>query len=192
MILRLTLAAAAFSLTAAAAHAQMPQGQRLTGTVKSVDAAHVVLSAASGDVDLAITPQTRILVRQKASAADIKAGAYLGTANVTDPSGAGQATEVHMMADGPNVHSVMDESKHLVMTNGHVKSVATTAKGQEMDVDYGAAATQHVVVPAGAPVTRLAPADISAVKPGETIAALGVPGADGKLTAAFIAIEGAK
>ena len=191
MLARTSLALAAFAL-AAAAHAQMPQGQRLAGTVKSVAGGHVVIAAASGDADLTVTPQTRILVQQKASAGDIKPGAYLGTANVTDAAGQGQAAEVHMMDNGPNVHSVMDADKHLMMTNGHVKSVATTAKGEELDVDYGSGAPQHVVVPAGAPVTRLAPADLSAVKAGETVNALAVPGADGKLTAAFIAVMAAK
>jgi len=191
MLVRLTLAAAALAL-AGAASAQMPQGQRLTGTVKAADASHVVITAASGDVDLAITPQTRILVQQKASAADIKPGAYLGTANVTDATGNGKAAEVHMMDNGPNVHSVMDADKHLVMTNGHVKSVSATPKGEDLEVDYGAAAPQHVVVPAGTPVTRLAPGDIAAVKTGEMVQALAVPGADGKLSAAFIAVAAPK
>lgn len=191
MLARTSLAVAALAL-ATAAYAQMPQGQRMAGTVKSVAADHVVITAASGDADLAVTPQTRILVQQKASPEDIKPGTYLGTANVTDATGQGQAAEVHVMETGPNVHSVMDADKHLMMTNGHVKSVAKTAKGQEFDVDYGAGAPQHVVLPEGAPVTRLAPADLSAVKAGETVNALAVPGADGKLTAAFIAVMAQK
>ena len=62
-----------------------------------------------------------------ATVSEIKPGGYLGTANVTSPAG-GKATEVHLMDNGPNVHFAMDADKGLMMTNGHVKSVQTTAK----------------------------------------------------------------
>jgi hypothetical protein len=191
MFARLILAAAALGL-AAGAHAQTPHGQRLAGTVKSVDAQHLVLATGSGDVDLRLTPKTRVMAQARASAADIKPGTYLGTANVTDAAGQGRATEVHVMPSGPNVHSVMNADQHLMMTNGHVTAVAKTAKGEAFDVDYGAGKPQHVVLPAGVPVTRLAQADLGAVKAGAKVDALAVPGADGKLTAAFIAVRGAK
>jgi hypothetical protein len=186
MTIRLSLAVLAFALAAGAAAAQAPAA--VTGTVKSVTADHVVIATATGDVDLAVTPQTRVLARQKASAEEIKAGAYLGTANVTTADG-GVANEVHLMATGPNVANTAMGAPNLVMTNGHVKSVKTTPKGQEMDVDYGGAETRHVVVPANTPVTRLAAATLT---PGATVSARTATGADGKMAATFIQVTAAK
>lgn len=186
MLMRLTLATAALAFVAAAAAAQAPAP--VTGSVKSVSPGHVVIATATGDVDLAVTPQTRVLARQAASPDEIKAGAYLGTANVTTADG-GVANEVHLMASGPNVANTPMAQPNQVMTNGHVKSVKTTAKGQEMDVDYGGADTRHVIVPANTPVTRLAEATLT---PGASVTARTTTGADGKLAATFIQVTSAK
>ena len=186
MFARLTLAAAVAVLAVGAAVAQAPQ-QRLAGTVKSVAAGHLVIAGATGDVDLVLAPTTRIIAMQAASSSEIKPGTYLGTANVTTDDG-GRATEVHLADNGPNVHSVMNASAGLMMTNGHVKSVATTAKGQELDVDYGAG-SRHVVVPPNTPVTRMTPADLTALKPGTSVTAAAQTATDGKLVALFVAIQ---
>jgi hypothetical protein len=181
--------AIALTVFAGAANAQptnpsTSMGERVTGTVKSVASGHVVLSTDKGEVDVVVTPQTRVLNREPASASEIKAGGYLGTANVTGPDG-GTATEVHLMDNGPNVHSVMNADTGLMMTNGHVKSVQTTSNGEEMDVDYGSG-LRHVVVPANTPVTRMIASDIASLKVGASVTAALRPGVDGKLTAAFI------
>jgi len=164
-----------------------PMGERITGAVKSVAADHIVLSTDKGEVEVLVTPQTRVMDREPASASEIKAGGYLGTANVTSASG-GTATEVHLMDNGPNVHSVMNADTGLMMTNGHVTSVKTTANGEEMDVNYGSG-VQHVVVPANTPVTRMVASDIASLKMGEVVTAAVRPDADGKLTAAFIVLS---
>ncbi|HEV2532667.1 hypothetical protein [Phenylobacterium sp.] len=186
MFARLTLAAAVATLAVGAAVAQAPQ-QRLAGTVKSLAAGHLVITGATGDVDLVLAPTTRIVLLKAASSSEIKPGAYLGTANVTTEEG-GRATEVHLADNGPNVHSVMNAGTGLMMTNGHVKSVATTGKGQEMDVDYGTGA-RHVVVPPNTPVTRMNPADVTALKPGTSVTAAAQTATDGKLVAVFVAIQ---
>ena len=154
--------------------------------MKAVSPGHVVIATATGDVDLPMTPQTRVAARQIASPDEIKAGTYLGTANVTGPDG-GVAIEVHMATAGPNVANTPMGPPNQVMTNGHVKAVKTTAKGQEMDVDYGGAETRHVIVPAGAPVSRLVDAQLA---PGATVTARTASGADGKPTAIFIQVTG--
>jgi hypothetical protein len=175
-------------LASAAAAQQGPQGQRITGKISAVTGSEVVIATASGDVRVMLSPQTRILRREAARVADIAPGAYLGTANQTNADGAsGTSTEVHLMADGPNVHRPMNNSG-LVMTNGHVKSVSTTAAGVQMDVDYGDGA-QHIVVPANTPTTRMANADAKDLAVGEDITAAAQPGADKMLTASFITIS---
>src|SRR5215469_16349953 len=119
------IAAALLAVVAISASAQQqgPQGTRIAGTVKSVTAGDVTLATANGDVDIALTTQTRVLVRQGASIGDIKPGAYLGTSNQNSAadSNSGTATEVHLGDNGPNVNFPMNNSG-LTMTNGHVKA----------------------------------------------------------------------
>ena len=143
-------------LTAAAAVAQQaPSGVRIAGTVKSVAVTHVILATPKGNVDIAITPQTRVLVRRPAATDEIKPGTYLGTSNQNSTEvGTGNAKEIHMMDKGPDVNFAMNKSG-LMMTNGHVKSVTHTAKGEEIDVDYGKAQTRHVIVSKDTAMTRM-------------------------------------
>jgi hypothetical protein len=179
----------ALGLASTAAAQQGPQGQRVTGKVSSVADGEVVIATATGPVHVALTPQTRILKRESARVEDIAPGAYLGTANQTNPDGSsGTSTEVHLMDNGPNVHAPMNNAG-LVMTNGHVKSVSTTKAGREIDVDYGQGATQHIVVPENTPTTRMTSAGVGDLAPGEDITALTQPGADQKPTASFISIS---
>jgi hypothetical protein len=187
-----TFAVALVALAAGAAIAQQtPQSARVAGTVKSVTSDDLILTTANGDVALAITPRTRVLVRQPAAASDIKPGAYLGTSNQdgTVPS-TGTAKEVHIMDNGPNVNYPMNNSG-LTMTNGHVKSVASTAKGEEMDVDYGQATPRHVVVSKDTTITRMVDVGAKGLKPGIAVNAMATTGADGKKTATFISITSA-
>lgn len=194
MRIRTLLISATLVAAASAAQAQSGAGlqampERVMGTVKSVSSDHLTLATEKGDVDLQITPQTRVVANESATAAEIAPGAYLGTANVTTAEG-GKATEVHLMDDGPNVHAPMDANAGLMMTNGRVKSVTTTAKGREMDVDYGGG-SRHVVVAADTPVTRMAPAEFKALKVGADVTAFMRPGADGKRVAAFVVLPAA-
>jgi hypothetical protein len=185
-------AVALIALTAGAAGAQQaPQGTRVAGTVKSVTADDLILTTANGDIDLAVTPQTRVLARQPGSASDIKPGAYLGTSNQDSTvAGTGTATEVHVMDHGPNVNYPMNSSG-LTMTNGHVKSVTTTAKGEEMDVDYGQATPRHVVVSKDTNITKMIDIGSGGLRPGMDVTAMTTTGADGKPTATFISITSA-
>jgi hypothetical protein len=168
---------------------QAPQGERIAGTVKSVTSGDLVLATAKGDVPVAITPQTRVLLRQPASAGDIKPGAYLGTSNQNaSEAETGTATEVHLMDNGPNVNYPMNSSG-LTMTNGHVKTVTPTPAGQEMDIDYGKATTRHVVVTSDTRVTKMADVGVAALKQGVNVSAMTSTGAGGKPTATFIVID---
>jgi hypothetical protein len=178
----------ALGLASTAAAQQGPQGQRIAGKISSVSGGMVTVATSSGPVMVMLSPQTRIMRRETASVADIAPGAYLGTANQTNADGAsGTSTEVHLMAAGPNVHRPMNDSG-LVMTNGTVKSVSKSDGSVQMDVDYGDG-SQHIVVPANTPTTRMSNADASALTAGEDITALAQPGADKMLTASFITIS---
>ena len=190
MRFRITFAVALLATVSITADAQQaPPGTRIAGTVKSVTASDVILTTSTGDVDVAVTPQTRVLVRKPASVSDIKPGAYLGTSNQNSADGAsGTATEVHLMQNGPNVNYAMNNSG-LTMTNGHVKSVNQTANGQEMDIDYGQASTRHVVVSADTAVTTMEDVGLAGLRPGLEVNAMTTLGTGGQPTATFIAIS---
>jgi hypothetical protein len=176
-------------LAAAAAVAQpAPQGVRIAGTVKSVAAADVILATPKGNVDIAITPQTRVLVRRPVATDEIKPGTYLGTSNQNSTEvGTGTAKEIHMMDKGPDLNFAMNKSG-LMMTNGHVKSVTHTAKGEEIDVDYGKAQTRHVIVSKDTVMTRMVDLGAAGLKPGVEVSANTTTGAGGKPTATFIMV----
>jgi hypothetical protein len=180
-------------LTSAAAGAQQPpRGVPIIGTVKSATTTSVVLATPKGDVDIAITPQTRVLVRRPAAADDIKPGAYLGTSNQNGTQAdTGTAKEIHMMDKGPNVNFAMNKSG-LMMTNGHVKSVTHTAQGEEMEVDYGKAQTRHVLVGKDTVMTRMVDVGAAGLKPGLEVRANTTATAGGKPTATFIVIAAPK
>lgn len=168
---------------------QMMRGQRVAGTVKSVSASSVTVTTATGDVDVALTPQTKVLVRETGNIGDIKTGSYLGTSNKDGTeAGTGTATEVHMMDDGPNANAPMG-GPGMTMTNGHVKTVKSTGEGKEIDIDYGqSGATRHVVVGKDTPVTMMKDVGVAGLKPGTTVNAMTAPGADGKTAATYISI----
>ncbi|HWG77911.1 MAG TPA: hypothetical protein VN660_14125 [Steroidobacteraceae bacterium] len=186
----LTSAVALLAVFAIPAGAQQaPRGTRISGTIKTVAADHLLLATASGDVDIGLTAHTRVLERESASVSDIKPGSYLGTSNQNsaDDSSAGTATEVHLADNGPNVNFPMNKSG-LTMTNGHVKAVTATPAGEEMDIDYGKGTDRHVLVKEGTPVTKTKELGLAALKPGVEISATTSRASDGKATASFIVV----
>lgn len=191
MRLQSMISAAVLAVVAISAGAQQqgPQGTRIAGTVKSVTAGDVTLATANGDVDIAVTAQTRVLVSQGASVSDIKPGAYLGTSNQNSAvdSNSGTATEVHLGDNGPNVNFPMNNSG-LTMTNGHVKAVTSTPAGKEMDIDYGQGTTRHVLVKQGTVITKMKEVGVAGLKAGLEVNAMTTSGTKGKPTAMFILI----
>jgi hypothetical protein len=183
------VAVVAFIAASAGAQQRAPQGTRIAGRVKSISANDVTLATAKGDVDVVLTPQTRVMLRQSASVSDIKPGAYLGTANQNSASDsdAGTATEVHLADNGPNVNFPMNKSG-LTMTNGHVTAVTSTPTGKEMDIDYGQSSTRHVLVKQGTVITKMKDVGVAGLKPGLQVNAMTSQGTDGKPAATFIVI----
>lgn len=187
MKFRLTLLVALGTLATTIASAQTPNlNNRINGTVKSVAADHIVVTTAKGDVDLAITAQTRYGLRNASNANDIKPGTYLGTSNQNGSApDTGTATEVHVMEKGPNIQFPMNDTG-LTMTNGRVTSVKRTDKGQEMEIDYGKDTKRRVTVTGDTSVTTQTDATVADVKPGLHVMA--ILSADSKSTT-YVTIE---
>lgn len=186
MKIRLTFLVACSLFAATAASAQQPgANNRVNGVVKSVSGGHVIITTMKGDVDLALTEQTRYGVRHETSTGNIKPGTYLGTSNQNGAApNTGTATEVHILPSGPNLQFPMDD-KGLTMTNGRVTSVKRTDKGQEMEIDYGKDTKRQVTVTSDTSVTSQVDGTVADLKPGATVLAL----TDGKTTATFITVQ---
>lgn len=188
MPIRSTIGATLLAVVAISVGAQQgPQGTRIAGTVKSVTPGDVTLATANGDIVIAVTTQTRVLLRQGASVSDIKPGAYLGTSNQNSAADSGTATEVHLGDNGPNVNFPMNKSG-LTMTNGHVKAVTSTPQGKEMDIDYGQSTTRHVLVKQDTVITKMKEVGVAGLKAGLEVNAMTTSGTSGKPTATFILI----
>src|SRR5258706_1011626 len=89
------MAAAAFAAVfgVSTAWAQQ-QTQRVAGTIDKVEGKTLYIKSASGPVTLTLADNALIVARVKATAADIKAGDYIGSGGVPQPHRTPKATEL--------------------------------------------------------------------------------------------------
>lgn len=185
-----TAFAVGFSMLAAAAVAAGPP-PRTRGTIENVSADSLTMDTRGGQkVAVKITPDTKFASVTNAQMADIKPDSYIGTAAAPQPDGTLKALEVTVFApsmrgvgDG---HYPWDLGQSSTMTNGAVGALKG-ANGRTMVVQYKGGEKQ-VTVPEDVPIVALAPADAAVVKPGAHAVAFATKGADGTLTAAFVAV----
>ena len=191
----LMLAASAVSFAAVAA----PQPQRIRGTIESISGDSVVVHPTTGsDVTLTLGSGTKYAAVVKADLANIEKGSYIGTATkgsgsylvalevvVFPPSMRGlgdghydwdKMTDTTLSGGGTTASS---------MTNGNVDAATDKAGAKQLTVSYKGG-QQTIVVPPTAPIVALQPAEISALKTGDTVFVVAAEDA-GKLNAGFVA-----
>jgi hypothetical protein len=207
----LWLVAAAAALTTALA-ADPPA--HIRGTIVSATADTLTVNTSDGPVSVAITPSTPISGVVPSSADQIKAGTFVGIANVPGNGGASSALEVVVFPEAMKGTGLGDYPWDLApqgsqvaqgsaMTNGTVKSstaagAATTssmtngtvkntlnASGLVLTVDYGKG-EKTIHVPSDAPVVGITPADSSKLVPGAHVFV--ATKKDAPTSAAFIAV----
>lgn len=160
--------AAAVSLYAGQAAAQMPAMQRLEGTVSAVTDKSLTLTQQDGSntmVDL--LPTVTVTVVEPITLDQIQPGSYVATANKTQPDGTGVSVEIRVFPPHTkrfDVNRAMDEAGTM-MTNGVVATVVSVDGGRRLTVDYGAG-TRQITVPPGIPTTLNTPGTLDMVKPG--------------------------
>jgi hypothetical protein len=203
------LAGAAMAMVAALAANTMGH---LRGTIVSATASELTVRTAEGDVKVAIDPTTRIAGIVPSSVGQIKAGTFVGIANVPGKS-ASRALEVVVFPDalkgaglgdypwdlapksgaGRGKTSAMTNgtvttaraaAKSSAMTNGTVKSTSN-ASGLLLSVDYGKG-EKKIQVPAGVPVVGVVPGDASKLVAGAHVFVS--TRKDAPQTAAFISV----
>lgn len=206
---RIPMAALA-ALTALAATARAspaaPPERHVRGQIVSVDRSALTVKVADGrTVRLDLTNDTRVATVSRADLASIGQNDYIGTTAVPQAGGnALRALEVHIfpasMRGTGEGHRPWDLAAGSSMTNGTVAGVAQASPGQSSmtngtvaRVSKGAGGEmlaltypkgeEDVVVPAGTPVVRLAPADRSRLVRGAWVFAAGPARPDGTVTA---------
>jgi hypothetical protein len=158
------------ALAATAALAQAPQTVRLRGVIEKIDGNTVTAKSDKGD-ELKINLADKMLVVAvvKASMADIKDGAFIGSGAMPQPDGSQKAIEVHifpeaMRGTGEGFRP-WDGAPNSTMTNGTAGSAVTGVDGPVVTVKYKDG-EQKIIVGPDVPIVRFEIADMGAVKPG--------------------------
>jgi hypothetical protein len=176
------LAAASVALLAAA-----PTPIHVRGTIVSVRANAFTVSTGRGDVVVTLAPKTGVAAVVPGSRSDIKAGTFIGTANVQG-SGTDRALEVVVFPNALRgtgegnyawdlapksggtsmmTNGTVASGAHSMMTNGNVQS-ATGSGAMTLTVTYKGG-QQRIMVPANAPIVRIEPGNRSLIAKGADV-----------------------
>jgi len=167
----LTAAAFATVFTVATASAQQPQ--RLEGTIDKVEGNTLYIKASSGPVTLKLADNSLIVGVVKATVADIKQGAYIGSGAVPQPDGSQKAVEVHIFAEsmrgtGDGHRPGWPGAPNGTMTNGEVGQSVTGVDGPVLTVKYKDGEKKIFVGPS-VPIVKYEIADKNDLKAGKAI-----------------------
>jgi hypothetical protein len=146
------------------------QTVRLRGAIKALDG-HTLLVRSRDGVELKLNLADKLLVVEvvKASMADIKEGAFIGSGAMPQPDGSQKAIEVHIFAESMRGTGegfrAWDGAPNSTMTNGSVGTTVTGVDGPVISVKYKDGEKKIVVTP-DVPIVRYEVSNISALKPG--------------------------
>ena len=152
-------------LSVSAALAQQAATQRLAGTIEKVDG-NVIYGKGrdGGAITLKLADDASITAVLKATVADIKPGAYIGSGAMPQPDGTQKAVEVHIFArpqeDGGHHYADWYGAPNGTMTNGFVEPTVVTAvrgAGDPVIVVKYPAGEKQIIVPASAHIVRYTP-----------------------------------
>ncbi|MGD1065540.1 MAG: hypothetical protein ABR975_01845 [Vulcanimicrobiaceae bacterium] len=196
----LVVAASAFAVVASAglaAQAAMPMPTHVRGTVKAISATQITVATAHGDVHLALGPKVRVGSVVPGSIADIKAGTFIGSANVPG-NGAARALEVVVFPDamrgtgegdypwdlpgggshmssmtngtvgGGSMSSMSGSMGGSSMTNASVTHKSASGGATVVDVSYKGGSKKIAIGP-NTPIVRVGPAKLADVHPGSHV-----------------------
>ncbi len=160
------------TLAATAAYADTPV--RVRGTVVSLDGNKLVVHPKTGDdITVMLNDNYGAVAVVKASLADDKEGAFIGTATVTQPDSSLRSLEVvvfpEKMRGIGEGHYPWDLGSKSMMTNATVSNAVKAVDGQTITVTYKGG-EKKIDVPADVPVVTMMPgADKADIKPGTIV-----------------------
>jgi len=159
----LTATALVMACAVSAVHAQQ-QAQRLAGTIERVEGSTVFAKGRDGGaVTLKLPDNVVVTAVFKATVADIKPGAYIGSGAVPQADGSQKAVEVHIFAEsmrgqGDGHRPGWYGAPNGTMTNGAVEPTGTVstvgAGGEPSFVVKYKEGDKRIVVPANAHIVR--------------------------------------
>lgn len=203
-----------FAATAVATAMAADPPAHIRGTIVSATGDTLTVKTSKGSVSVAIDASTHISGIVPSSVDQIKAGTFVGIANVPGTGGASSALEVVVFPDAMKGTGLGDYPWDLpaqssqaaqvsAMTNGTVKSSTaggiamssamtngtvkntSDASGLVLTVDYGKG-EKTIHVPSSAPVVGIVPADSSKLVPGAHVFV--ATKKDAPTSAAFISV----
>jgi hypothetical protein len=158
------LTTAAIAALAVSAVQAQQQTQRLAGTIEKVDGSTVVGKGRDGNaVTIKLPDNVVVTAVFKATVADIKPGAYIGSGAVPQADGSQKAVEVHIFAEsmrgqGDGHRPGWYGAPNGTMTNGAVEPTGTVstvgAGGEPSFVVKYKEGDKRIVVPANAHIVR--------------------------------------
>jgi hypothetical protein len=162
---------------ASQALAQQPATTRIKGTVEKLDGNLLTVKGPDGSQsNVTLTDKLLVVGVVQASLADIKEGAYVGSAAMPQLDGTQKALEVHIFAEsqrgtgeGHRPYSLPNST----MTNGTVGATVTGNDGHVLTVKYKEG-EKKIVVPPGTPIVRYEIGDKSELTPGAQVTLLNV------------------
>ena len=187
----LTAAFAVTVLSATSVMAQQPQ--RLSGEIQRVDGSMVFAKARDGS-PLSIKLSDKVIVTAvlKATVADIRPGAYIGSGAVPQADGSQKAVEVHIFAEsqrgqGDGHRPGWYGAQNGTMTNGAVEPtgavLASAGGGEPSFIVKYKEGDKRIVIPANAHIVRYEVGSQADVKAGVQFAMqAAVKQADGTFT----------
>jgi hypothetical protein len=174
----LTASALVTAFAVSAVYAQQ-QTQRLSGTIERVDGNTIFAKGRDGAaITLQLADNVVVTAVLKATVADIKPGAYIGSGAAPQADGSQKAVEVHIFAESmrgqgdghrPGWYGVANGT----MTNGAVDptgtvgAAGTTSGGDPVFVVKYKEGEKRIVVPANAHIVRYEVGSKSDLKAGE-------------------------
>jgi hypothetical protein len=146
---------------------------RVRGTVVSLEGSKLVVHAKDGsDVTVSLADNFAALAVVKSSMADIKQGAFIGTATVTQPDSALRSVEVVVFADDlrgtAEGHYPWDLGSKSMMTNATVVNAVKGVDGQTVTVTYKGG-EKKIDVPANVPVVAVVKGNKADIAPGASV-----------------------
>jgi hypothetical protein len=198
-ILSAAAVAATLIVSAAFAQQQQPGTQRLNGTIERVDGNTIYAKGRDGSaITLKLAGDATVTAVLKATVADIKPGAYIGSGAMPQPDGSQKAVEVHIFAkpqaDNGHHYSGWYGAPNGTMTNGFVQPTGTVGAALVEAGDPSFMVKYHdgekrVVVPANAHIVRYAAGSKDDLKAGAAFRAqAATKQADGTYTASNISV----
>jgi hypothetical protein len=159
---------------ACAASTPMP----VRGTITAVNGSTLAITEPSGaKVSVNLAPKATVVDILPSSLSDVKAGSYIGTAAIREPSGTYRAMEVQVFPNSMRGIGLgtrhWNLKPHSTMTNGTVGGTSASGKVSAVNgsgnltltVNDGSG-TKTVLVPAGVSVVTYAPGTSADLQPG--------------------------